>query len=86
MRGLALASNSGWKTTTNNCLRHQSWHARHNHRSASAKLFADAEAEEREESNKHSKPSQADILLEKHENWDGEERIQDVVLRMLIDK
>ncbi|KAG8694185.1 hypothetical protein FRC08_008659 [Ceratobasidium sp. 394] len=60
--------------------------ARYNHQSASAKLFADAEAEEREEAQRRSKPSQADILMNKHENWDGDERIQDTVLRMLMDK
>ncbi|KAF8607807.1 hypothetical protein BDV93DRAFT_487688 [Ceratobasidium sp. AG-I] len=60
--------------------------ARGSHGSASAKLFADAEKEEREEAEKASKPSQADILMNKHENWDGEERLQDTVLRMLVDK
>ncbi|KAG9074427.1 hypothetical protein FS749_014014, partial [Ceratobasidium sp. UAMH 11750] len=60
--------------------------ARYNYQSASAKLFADAEAEEREEAQRRSKPSQADILMNKHENWDGDERIQDTVLRMLMDK
>lgn len=59
---------------------------RHRHGSASAKLFADAEREEQEEAKNPTKPSQADILLKKHENWDGEERLQDVVLRMLVDK
>ncbi|KAG9105056.1 hypothetical protein FRC06_000029 [Ceratobasidium sp. 370] len=59
---------------------------RYNHQSASAKLFADAEAEEREEAQRRAKPSQADILMSKHENWDGDERIQDTVLRMLMDK
>ncbi|KAG8741346.1 hypothetical protein FRC10_002963 [Ceratobasidium sp. 414] len=59
---------------------------RFNHQSVSAKLFADAEAEEKEEAQSRSKPSQADILMNKHENWDGDERIQDTVLRMLMDK
>ncbi|KAG9118812.1 hypothetical protein FRC07_006490 [Ceratobasidium sp. 392] len=60
--------------------------ARRNHQSASVKLFADAEAEEREQADRRSKPSQADILMSKHENWDGDERVQDTVLRMLMDK
>ncbi|CAE7199587.1 unnamed protein product [Rhizoctonia solani] len=63
------------------------WSKRSNHRSSSAKLFADAEKEESEYESR-SKPSQADIIIiqQTQENWDGEERIQDTVLRMLIDK
>lgn len=60
--------------------------ARGSHGSASAKLFADAEKEEQGEAERASKPSQADILMNKHENWDGDERLQDTVLRMLVDK
>ncbi|KAH7107167.1 hypothetical protein BKA62DRAFT_686170 [Auriculariales sp. MPI-PUGE-AT-0066] len=52
--------------------------------SASAKLWQDA----REEELKLNQPSKADVLLElsKEENWTGEERTQDAVLRMLVDK
>ena len=60
--------------------------SRHKHTSVSAKLFADAEAEEREEAQKSSKSSQVELLVNKQENWDGDERIQDTVLRMLVDK
>ncbi|KAG8734266.1 hypothetical protein FRC11_006805, partial [Ceratobasidium sp. 423] len=82
---LAHAPRTTRKATVHPCLSHQLWLRRHNHQSASAKLFADAEAEERE-SERRSKPSQADIIRQNQENWDGEERIQDVVLRMLVDK
>ncbi|CUA70157.1 hypothetical protein RSOLAG22IIIB_00505 [Rhizoctonia solani] len=81
---LSLPSKNTCKAVT--CLHfHRQWCKRSNHQSASAKLFADAEAEEREHETR-SKPSQADIIRQKQENWDGEERIQDAVLRMLIDK
>ncbi|KAF8305457.1 hypothetical protein DL93DRAFT_2063560 [Clavulina sp. PMI_390] len=51
--------------------------------SSSSKLFADAEAEEHEEARQaKSKGKQP----EEYPNWDGEERIQDAVLRMLMDK
>ncbi|GLB34226.1 putative protein with domain of unknown function (DUF1992) [Lyophyllum shimeji] len=59
--------------------------SRGNHTSASEKLFADAAREEAEGSNPH-KSSRLTVLENEHQNWDGEERIQDTVLRMLIDK
>lgn len=59
--------------------------------SASAKLFADAQREETE-SKQHVEPttstrsSQLPFLERQHENWTGDESIQDSVLRMLVDK
>jgi DnaJ homolog subfamily C member 28 len=53
--------------------------------SASSKLFADAEREEREE-RLSSKPIRRYPELAQHENWTGEESMQDAVLRMLVDK
>lgn len=52
---------------------------------ASCKLFADAEAEE---AAGQPTPSRASQLLNQQteENWDGDERIEDTVLRMLVDK
>ncbi|KAF8076826.1 hypothetical protein FPV67DRAFT_1618780 [Lyophyllum atratum] len=58
--------------------------ARGAHGSASDKLFADAAHEEAE-----AKPQKSSYLMRlenEHENWDGEERMQDAVLRMLVDK
>lgn len=54
---------------------------------ANAKLFADAEQEEAEES-RNSKQSISKIpqLQSQDENWMGEESLQDAVLRMLVDK
>ncbi|QRW16068.1 hypothetical protein RhiXN_04069 [Rhizoctonia solani] len=87
LKALALVSRSGHKPIV--CLHlqsnHQLWRKRNSYQSSSAKLFADAEAEERDFSNIH-RPSRADIIRQKEENWDGEERIQDAVLRMLVDK
>lgn len=59
--------------------------------SASAKLFADAQREEAEseqhvESTSTSRSSQLPFLENQHENWTGDESIQDSVLRMLMDK
>ncbi|KAG5352244.1 hypothetical protein C0989_003075 [Termitomyces sp. Mn162] len=60
------------------------------HNSASDKLFADAareETEEQEQEQAQAKPtSRLSALENEHENWDGDERIQDTVLRMLVDK
>ncbi|KDN51000.1 hypothetical protein RSAG8_00629, partial [Rhizoctonia solani AG-8 WAC10335] len=81
----ALTSRNARKATIYPHLSYQPWRKRSNHRSASARLFADAEAEERGYE-RRSKPSQAEIIRQNQENWDGEERIQDAVLRMLIDK
>ncbi|PPQ89803.1 hypothetical protein CVT25_007408 [Psilocybe cyanescens] len=58
--------------------------------SGSAKLFADAEKEEAEETamsdaTKSSK-SKLSHLEQEHENWTGDESIKDAVLRMLVDK
>lgn len=49
---------------------------------ASDKLFADAEREESDSQN----CQKLDALVQQQENWTGEERIQDAVLRMLVDK
>lgn len=60
-----------------------------NYQSASAKLLADAEQEEAEEArNPNGKPNISKIpqLQSRHENWTGEESMQDAVLRMLVDK
>ncbi|KAG6893147.1 hypothetical protein C0992_011150, partial [Termitomyces sp. T32_za158] len=59
---------------------------RHSHNSASDKLFADAAREEAEEQGRAKQPSRLTALENEHENWDGDERIQDAVLRMLVDK
>ncbi|KAL4251118.1 hypothetical protein ABKN59_005635 [Abortiporus biennis] len=58
----------------------------HNHR-ASSKLFADAaqEAEAEREAEARAERLEAKAKQE-YENWTGEERIQDAVLRMLVDK
>ncbi|KZT60852.1 hypothetical protein CALCODRAFT_492128 [Calocera cornea HHB12733] len=49
--------------------------------SAAAKLWADADAEE------EPTPSRrVQALLNKEENWTGDERVEDTVLRMLVDK
>lgn len=70
--------------------RHLSWTTRtHNvdHR-ASSKLFADAEREEAAEQT-GTPPPRAAILpraAPEHPNWMGDERMEDAVLRMLVDK
>ncbi|KAG6919766.1 hypothetical protein DXG01_001605 [Tephrocybe rancida] len=56
------------------------------HSSASDKLFADAVREEAEEKAQTKQSSHLTALEMEHENWDGDERIQDAVLRMLVDK
>lgn len=69
-------------------------HARHysestkatsDHR-ASSKLFDDAAKEESAEREAQVRSSRVDALYSKHENWTGEELMQDAVLRMLVDK
>src|SRR5437879_5085868 len=60
-----------------------------NYQSASAKLFADAEQEETEETRiptGQTSISKIPQLQSQNENWTGEESLQDAVLRMLIDK
>lgn len=56
--------------------------------SASAKLFADAEREEAEEAAKATKLTALTRIAQQqqHPNWDGDERVEDGVLRMLMDK
>jgi hypothetical protein len=55
--------------------------------SGSAKLFADAALEEAEEHVIQSqRRSRLPFLENQHVNWDGEERVEDAVLRMLVDK
>ncbi|KJA29573.1 hypothetical protein HYPSUDRAFT_60431 [Hypholoma sublateritium FD-334 SS-4] len=57
-----------------------------NSASASAKLFADAEKEESQEVSDVAKLSRLSRVEQHHPNWDGDERIEDAVLRMLVDK
>lgn len=54
--------------------------------STSAKLFADAQREEAESESTSTRSSQLPFLEKQHENWTGDESIQDSVLRMLMDK
>ncbi|KAF9000238.1 hypothetical protein BDQ17DRAFT_1176579, partial [Cyathus striatus] len=56
------------------------------YQSASDKLFADAAREEAEEAAVAKKVSRASILEQQHQNWTGDESMQDAVLRMLVDK
>ncbi|KAI0692555.1 hypothetical protein BC835DRAFT_1416483 [Cytidiella melzeri] len=53
---------------------------------ASAKLFQDAANEEAEEAEQRARADRLNALETKHENWTGEESMQDAVLRMLVDK
>ncbi|KIK61762.1 hypothetical protein GYMLUDRAFT_166095 [Collybiopsis luxurians FD-317 M1] len=53
---------------------------------ASDKLFADAAREEAQGETVRPKSAYLQALEEKHENWTGDENIQDAVLRMLVDK
>lgn len=55
-------------------------------RCASAKLFQDAANEEAELAEQAARAHKVNALATKHENWDGEESMQDAVLRMLVDK
>ncbi|KAF5387877.1 hypothetical protein D9615_000832 [Tricholomella constricta] len=61
-------------------------HSRNTHSSASDKLFADAAREEAQADSQPKKSARLSLLENEHENWDGDERIQDAVLRMLVDK
>lgn len=58
--------------------------------SASERLFADAAREEGREGNgdasKEGSTSKLTQLESQHQNWTGEESVQDAVLRMLVDK
>ncbi|KAJ3920703.1 hypothetical protein F5877DRAFT_89260 [Lentinula edodes] len=54
--------------------------------SASDKLLTDAAREEAEGTSIRPKSAYLQSLEQKHENWDGEESVQDAVLRMLVDK
>ncbi|KAF8644275.1 hypothetical protein AX16_008577 [Volvariella volvacea WC 439] len=59
------------------------------YQTASEKLFADALKEEAEESLAAQSPnSKLSSLVAQHQypNWDGDERVEDTVLRMLVDK
>lgn len=51
-------------------------------KSSSSKLFADAEAEEKDAAPKKSSSREQP----EYENWTGDENIRDAVLRMLVDK
>jgi DnaJ homolog subfamily C member 28 len=53
---------------------------------ASAKLFQDAANEEAELAEKAARVSRLEARQTQHENWTGEESMQDAVLRMLVDK
>ncbi|KAG6838380.1 hypothetical protein H0H93_006908, partial [Arthromyces matolae] len=53
---------------------------RHSHTTASDKLFADAAREEAEARPRHRKSSRLTAIENEHENWDGDERIEDAVL------
>lgn len=54
----------------------------------STKLFSDAQREDLSGTSIRPKSAQLQVLESQaqHVNWDGEERIQDAVLRMLVDK
>ncbi|KAI0089221.1 hypothetical protein BDY19DRAFT_1041588 [Irpex rosettiformis] len=58
----------------------------HTDHRASAKLFQDAANEDAEEAEQAARASRLNALETKHQNWDGEESMQDAVLRMLVDK
>jgi hypothetical protein len=76
-------------TSTSRYLKHtHSLHITHHRLShrASDKLFADAEHEESGSRNASSNSQKLNVLEQQHENWTGDERIQDAVLRMLVDK
>lgn len=60
-------------------------HIRHNS-SASDKLLADAAREEAEQASAPQQSSKIPFLEAQNENWTGDERVQDAVLRMLVDK
>lgn len=64
---------------------HRSFVLKYSTKSASDKLFDDA-AREEAEAPSCSASSLTRVVYEQHENWDGDERIQDTVLRMLVDK
>ncbi|KAF8165847.1 hypothetical protein B0H34DRAFT_648070 [Crassisporium funariophilum] len=90
-----LLHSSLFRRSSGYCLPYhvQRQQARSNHtsktskHSASSKLFADAEREEAEQlAAEASKPSRLPLLEKQHENWTGDESIQDAVLRMLVDK
>ncbi|PSR76949.1 hypothetical protein PHLCEN_2v8121 [Hermanssonia centrifuga] len=53
---------------------------------ASSQLFQDAANEEAELAEKAARSSRLAAMETKHENWTGEETMQDAVLRMLVDK
>jgi len=66
---------------------HRHFVLKYSTKSASDKLFEDAAREEAEEAEAASgSTSSSTCVVEQHENWDGDERIQDTVLRMLVDK
>lgn len=55
------------------------------HEERQSKFFEDAAREEAEAAS-GSTSSLTRVVYEQHENWDGDERNQDTVLRMLVDK
>lgn len=66
--------------------RYYSEHAKPPDHRASSKLFQDAANEEAEEAEQAVRANRLTALETKHENWTGEESMQDAVLRMLVDK
>jgi DnaJ family protein C protein 28 len=61
------------------------WNGSRRYQSASEKLFADAEKEEKDEELARLK-ERVEQRLKQEDNWTGDERIEDTVLRMLVDK
>lgn len=53
---------------------------------ASAKLFQDAEREGAELARQAARAEKVNARLNEQDNWTGDERIEDAVLRMLVDK
>jgi DnaJ homolog subfamily C member 28 len=59
--------------------------SRRKYQSASQKLFADAEKEEHDERQRDLKERLEQRLIQE-QNWTGDEKMEDTVLRMLVDK
>ena len=83
-RGPALMQPSCSLIYPRSILFHRGFVLKYSTKSASDKLFDDAAREEAEAAS--CSTSSSTRVVEQHENWDGDERIQDTVLRMLVDK
>src|SRR4051794_36119672 len=59
---------------------------RRNYQSASEKLFADAEKEEKYDQELAQTKERLEQRLMQEHNWTGDEKVEDTVLRMLVDK